>query len=520
MKTVTTTQMRELDRRMIEELHVPGEVLMERAGEGVARHVRALAQESGRGACLITLVAGKGNNGGDALVAARLLAAWGFPVRVWLAARLGDLAGDALRNARRLVDAGHAIEERSAEAAWDAGAHELIEGIVVDGVFGTGFGGPARGVGAAAIRCVNRMSARSPVVAIDVPSGLDADTGRAEGDVVKADVTVTLAFPKAGLLVPQAVDCVGSLSVVDIGIPAHLTAEWAPDVALITAEDLRPLFARRHRASHKGSYGHALIIGGSAGYSGAVSMAAAAAVRSGVGLVSVLVPQRLAQAVAAVVPEAMVHPGEETPSGELAPDALSRLKRGLSDFDAVLMGPGMTAEPSTRLILDKALASGCGCLVLDADALSVIAGQMDLTRRCTVPLALTPHPGEMARMMRTTAEEIQSDRFGFTRRAAELTRGVVVLKGAGTVVGEREGPLRVNLTGNPGMARGGSGDVLAGLLCGLAAQGIYLGAAAAAAVYLHGRAGDLAARHGTQAGMAAMDIVRCLPEAFRDVTFR
>ena len=520
MKTVTSSQMRELDRRTIEDFHVPGEVLMERAGEGVARHVRALAERSGRGQCRITLVAGKGNNGGDALVAARLLTAWGFAVNVRLAAHISELGGDALLNARRLVESGITIAAWPEERDWDVCDGEAGEGIVVDGIFGTGFSGPVRGAGVAAIRYVNGMAARNLVVAIDVPSGLNADTGRVEGDAVKADVTVTLGLPKTGMLAPEAVDYVGSVHVVDIGIPARLMEDLVSDVVLITPEDLRPLFAHRHRASHKGTYGHALIIGGAAGYTGAPAMAAAAALRSGAGLVSVLVPLGIKQAVAAAVPEAMVYAGAETPSGSLAHDALSKWNRNLADFDTVLMGPGMTSSPSTRRLLDVVLVGGYRSLVLDADALNVMAGQLDIARRCPVPLALTPHPGELAHVFRIAVADIQADRFGAARRAAEMARGVTVLKGAGTVVAEREGPLRVNLTGNPGMARGGMGDVLAGLLAGLAAQGMRLGDAAAAAVYLHGRAGDIAALDGSQAGMTAMDVVRCLPEAFRDVTPR
>lgn len=520
MRTVTSSQMRDLDRRTIEHFHVPGEVLMERAGEGVARHVRALAERSGRGMCRIMLVAGKGNNGGDALVAARLLAAWGHPVEVRLAARAADLTGDALRNARRLSDAGIAIDERPDEGMWAPGFGEAGDGIVVDGVFGTGFSGPARGVGAAAIRCINRLAAGNLVVAIDIPSGLDADTGRVEGDAVKADATVTLALPKTGLLAPQAADYVGSVHVVDIGIPAAVTDGLVSDVELITARDLAPFFARRHRSAHKGSFGHVLVVGGAAGYTGAPAMAAAAAVRSGAGLVSVLVPRGLVQAVAAAVPEAMVHGGAETPDGALAADALSRWGRKPADFDSVLIGPGMTAGPATRQLLDAALACGCRSLVLDADALNAVAGQPEVLRRCAVPLVTTPHPGELARMLNTTAAEVQADRFGWARRAAELAGGVTVLKGAGTVVSERGSPLRINLTGNPGMARGGMGDVLAGLLCGLAAQGMRLADAAAAAAYLHGQAGDMAALRGSQAGLTAMDVVRCLPEAFRAVSPR
>jgi ADP-dependent NAD(P)H-hydrate dehydratase / NAD(P)H-hydrate epimerase len=517
VKVVTAAQMQELDHAASRQYGIPVLDLMERAGEGVALCVRNLADRLSLGFCSVLVVAGKGNNGGDALVAARHLAQWGFAVNTVLAMHARDLKPEALANLKRLKSGGGKVEERLTDADWPA-CEKVAPPIVVDGVFGTGFKGPARGTGAGAIRHINRLAAGARVVSIDVPSGLDSDTGVAEGDVVRADLTVTLELPKAGLVVPGAVEYVGNLVVVGIGIPEELTSGLPlTDVELVTDSDVRRAFPRRARASHKGDFGHVLIIGGAPGFAGAPTMAAAAAMRCGAGLVSLLVPAGLVPVVAHAVPEAMTHGGHETSAGTLAGDCLAKWGRPLSDFDAILIGPGMSQHVATRQVLERVILGGYKSLVVDADAINAMAGQTDTLRRCTVPTVLTPHPGEMARLMRIPVQDVQRDRWGVARRLAEASRAVVVLKGAGTVVAERDAPLRVNLTGNPGMARGGMGDVLGGMIAGIAAKGTPLSAAAAAAVYLHGLAGDMAAGRMTEAALTAMDVVRELPYALRSL---
>jgi NAD(P)H-hydrate epimerase len=520
VNAVSVAEMRELDRRTIEEYGVPGEVLMQRAGLGVAMEVAPLAEACG-GEPLVQIFAGKGNNGGDAFVAAYCLLEMGCDVELFFAGDSSAVSGDALVHLKKMLEAGIELRELATVKEWQAlaGMPHLAGDILLDGLLGTGISGAPRGVVAAAIEAINVFSRKAPVVAIDIPSGLNGDSGVAEGAVVCADCTVTMAMPKNGLLQPAALDFVGSLSVVDIGIPAEYTDRMAADVELITPPEVSALFERRRRSSHKGCYGHVLLIGGASGYAGAIAMAGMAALRSGVGLVSLLVPESIATVVAGLLPEAMVHAGLCNDSGSLCADALEPMANKLRGFSAIAIGPGMTQHPAGAEVLKQALALLDKPVVLDADALNLLAKIDDLPAVSCRPI-LTPHPGEMARLLGGDAAAIQADRFDAARRAAEKYGAVVVLKGAGTVVTAPGQSRYVNMSGNPGMAVGGSGDVLTGLMAGLAAQGLEPLAAAKAAVHIHGVAGDAVALAGSQASMTATDIVDAMPKIFRRVTGR
>lgn len=521
MKVVTAAQMRDLEQKMISELAVPSEDLMERAGAGVADAVMDLAHASGHSWPSVLLVAGRGNNGGDAFVAARCLAEQDVDAEVWLVGNARDVKGDALEHLNRMKDAGVPLYEMPAIEDWDPGfINPRDADIVVDGILGTGTVGPARGPAAAAIHHVNTMSEFSLVVSIDLPSGLDADTGRADGGAVMADLTVTLGLPKRGLIQPGALDYVGSVEVVDLGIPEALVNRLEATEELLAAQDLRGLIKRRPRAAHKGLFGHVLILGGAAGYAGAVGLAARAAVRSGAGLVTALVPAGIASTVSALVPEAMIHPAPETPTGSLAANSLKAWTRNLADFDAVLAGPGMTSHDDSRSLVEILLSSLRKPLLLDADALNVCRGKTGLLSGASGPVLLTPHPGEMARLMDCAAADIQKDRVAVAVEAARRFKATVILKGAGTVIAGTDHSPHINLTGNPGMATGGMGDVLAGLTAGLLAQGLSPFDAARVGVYLHGRAGDIAAGSSSQAGLTADDVIEALPDAFHDLSAR
>jgi NAD(P)H-hydrate epimerase len=523
MKPATASQMKELDRRTIEEFEVKGEVLMDRAGEGVASVVRRLAESSGFVGPFVHLVAGRGNNGGDAFCAARHLKDMGYAVEVWLAGLVSQVSGDAMIHLSRMKAAGIKPREMPALEDWqDAVLHPCVAEIVVDGVLGTGITGPARGPAAGAIEYINGQAEEALVVSIDVPSGLNADTGVCEGDAVMADVTATMGLPKLGMLASAALEHIGSLDVIDIGIPAELVEEVVGETAieLIHPGDLRGLFPRRRRQSHKGDYGHVLVMGGAHGFAGAPALAARAALRSGAGLVTVLVPAGLQPVVAAMVPEAMVLGAPETQAGTLSSSLWTEWRNELDRFDALLLGPGMTRHQDT-LALVRYLVRECPCpLVVDADALNVMEGQPDQFSKARKPVVLTPHPGEMGRLMSLDAEGVQADRIGTAKKCAERSRGVAVLKGAGTVVAQAGRPAQVNLAGNPGMAAGGMGDALGGLVAGLLAQGLEPFDAARAGVFLHGRAGDLAAWRRCQPCLTAGDLIEELPYAYRDVTLR
>jgi NAD(P)H-hydrate epimerase len=523
MKAVSAEQMRGIDRQMIEAFGVSGDVLMDRAGFGVAERVRRLADTAGFDEPRVAIFAGRGNNGGDAFVAARYLHEIEMDVEVLFAGDIKAVGGDALLALRKLRAAGVPLRVLETMDEWDDLRQSRLWGadILVDGLLGTGSRGPARGPVAGAIEMINRFSDHGLVVAIDMPSGLNADTGMAEGDAVVADVTVTIGLPKTCLLQPAALDYVGTVDVVDIGIEEELEDAVPAGIELITACDVAGSMARRPRRSHKGTYGHALLIGGGPGFSGAISLAAMAACRSGAGLVSVLVPSSLVNVVAVRVPEAMVHGGGMTDSGSLASDALDGMLAadGLARFSAVLIGPGLTTHPEGARLVEAVLASGAKTVVLDADALNLVAAVPDLLTGERDGVILTPHPGEMGRLMGCSAAAVEQDRFQAARRVSERFGAITVLKGAGTVVtdGTR---LAVNLTGNPGMATGGVGDVLAGLLTGLAAQGMEPFDAASAAVFLHGCAGDDAARGSSQAGLTALALADEIPRVFRRVQVR
>jgi len=522
MKVVTSEQMRQLDALTIADFGVPADELMERAGHGVAAVVDDFARLAGFGNAPVRLVAGRGNNGGDVFVAARHLHQMGYPVEVWLAGERRRMTAEAVKHLDLMRGAGVALEEVPTPQDWEdlVDTYEGGSGIVVDGVLGTGIRGPARGLAAGAIQFINMLGETGPVVAVDLPSGLQADSGKVDGDAVHADLTLTLGLPKRGLVEPRAIEHVGTVDVVDIGIPEELAGKIESDLDMIAAGDARRYLPPRPRASHKGVYGHVLIVAGAAGYAGAAILAARAAVRSGAGLVTVLTPECVAPVVAASVPEAMVHAGRQTDSGSLSGEALVRWGRALETFDAILLGPGMTTHSGTQQLVHELLASWKRPLVLDADALNVLEGNVDRLRGAAGPVVMTPHPGEMARMMGSTVEAVQARRFDVVREAAARLGGVLVLKGAGTVVGTAGQPLSVNLTGNPGMARGGMGDVLAGLLAGFVAQRVSPFDAARLAVFLHGRAADRVSWTSSQAGMCAGDVVDALAQSFTHLTPR
>lgn len=523
MKLVTTAHMREIDRRTIEEFDIKGEVLMERAGSGVAMIVRRVAEIAGFMNPFIHLIAGRGQNGGDVFVAARILKESGYQVEVWVAAAMNQISGDALIHFSRMKAAGVEPYEIPTVEDWqDVLRDPFYAEIIVDGVLGTGLRGPARGPAAGAIEYIRQRSQESLVVSIDIPSGLNGDSGIAEGPAVIADVTATIGLPKAGLVAQSAIDLVGSLDVVDIGIPDELIEDatpW-PGLEFIHLTDLKPLFKRRRRSSHKGDYGHLLVIAGSRRYAGAAALCGRAALRSGAGLVTVLAPERLQAAILADTPEVIVWPGLETSEGALAAANLESIIAQLDLFSAIAIGPGLTVCDDTTNLLAGVLQHASVPVLLDADAINLAAQNPSLLATARAPLILTPHPGELGRLLGSSTGEVQADRMAAAAKAVKQTGSVVVLKGAGTLVAAAGKTTQVNLNGNPGMATAGSGDVLAGIIGGLLAQSFAPYDAARAGVYLHGRAGDYGAWRRCQAALLSGDLVEELPYALRDLALR
>jgi NAD(P)H-hydrate epimerase len=387
--------------------------------------------------------------------------------------------------------------------------------LLVDAIFGTGLNAPIEGIPASSITLMNVSG--SPVVSVDLPSGLDADTGAVWGTAVFAALTVTLACPKRGLYLGAGLNHAGKIRVGDIGIPPDLLDAAKIPVTLLDAEEIRAMLPVRTRADHKGTFGHAGIIAGSVGKTGAAAMAAMAALRSGAGLVTVALPQSLNDVLEAKLLEAMTFPVPETEARTLSKEALAPLLSFAADKAAVAMGPGIGTHSETQALVRDLLGNVTRPLVLDADGLNAVAGHMETLRKTHAPVILTPHPGEMARMLGCATAEVQRDRLGVAARLAQDREVCVVLKGAGTVVAGPDGRLAVNPTGNPGMATAGTGDVLTGMIAGLLAQRLSPWEAACAGVYLHGLAGDLAAFEQGEMGLLAGDVLRAIPRAIQQV---
>ncbi|MEE9369408.1 MAG: NAD(P)H-hydrate dehydratase [Pontiella sp.] len=495
MKIVTSDEMRELDRLTIAD-GISGEDLMLAAGEGLADAIQRFADRNQLIDSPILFVAGSGNNGGDAFVAARCMHEDGGSVECWLAVSESKVQGDALSHFRKMKKAGVPFQTLETSEHWKHAAECGTDAeIIVDGLLGTGVSGEPRGVAAEAINFIDAHADRALIVAIDMPSGM----------AVRADLTITMGLPKVGSIQPENIDWIGNLEVIDIGIPPELIekADGESDLELIHPTDLAPLFKRRTRDAHKGSFGHVLCIGGSKGFSGAITMASRAALRSGAGLVSSFVPEVIHPLVAPSIPEVMVH--SSMPEGQ---------------WTAILVGCGMGRSATTREQVIQLLETSTVPLILDADAITVMKDHIDVIAAARCPVILTPHPGEFATLFGLKVEDVQEDRLGMTRLGVNKLGATIVLKGAGTVVAAPGVPAAVNLTGNPGMASGGSGDVLAGIIAGLAAQGIAPFEAACAGVWLHGRSGDLAAASACQASLIATDLIDKLPEAFREISCR
>lgn len=512
---VTAEQMRTLDHRTIREAQVPSLTLMERAGAGVVAQLEAqygpLAGKS------IVILCGKGNNGGDGFVIGRLLRRKKVRTHVILLATVADLSRDAKTMYQRFQRAaGQAAITRPSDVE---GLQRRLAAsdVVVDAILGTGLSAPVTGLYRDAIETIN-ASAR-PTVAVDLPSGLHADTGTVLGAAVRADLTVTFGLPKAGLYSGSGIDCAGTIRLVDIGIPASFIGAVGSRLMLLTGAAAQATLPLRRPSSHKGTYGHVGIIAGSVGKTGAAAMAALAALRIGTGLVTAAVPSSVNDVLEAKLLEVMTLPMPETKARTFARSGLDRLLAFAGARDAVAIGPGLTTHPETVDLVQEFLKRIDKPCVLDADALNALAGKASLLTECKRPPIITPHPGEMARLeAEATTQSVNEDRLGTAIRFARERGVFVVLKGARTVIARPDGLAAICPTGNPGMATAGTGDVLTGMLGGLLAQGLSSWDAACTATYFHGLAGDLAAEHLGQAGMIASDLIQHIPHALASAT--
>jgi len=512
-RVLTVAEMRIADRRTIEEVGLPGPVLMENAGTAVAR----LIQERFPGARRIAVLCGRGNNGGDGFVVSRRLLA--LRPETWLAGEISGVAGDACLHMRAYQRSGGEVREILDLNAWESVRERALSAdLVVDALLGTGLRERPAGLVGRMVEDLAGQSRRgTPVVAVDIPSGVSSDSGALAWPAVKAALTVTFGAAKVGHVLPPACDLVGELVVADIGIPEQVLADCGAKLWLLDEGDAGRAFPARSPGSHKGDYGHLLLVAGSVGKSGAAILAARAALLTGVGLVTVATPAPVLPQVAAGRPEIMTEPLPAGPEGSLAVEGLERALALASTRNAVVLGPGIGLNPSTQAFA-QGLYDACDRpLLVDADGLNALAaraGGRGLSRRGTVTV-LTPHPGEMARLSGVSAAEVQGRRLESARGLAEQSDAWVVLKGQRTLVADPEGRVAVNPTGNPGMASGGTGDVLAGIVGALLAMGREAWVAASAGVYVHGLAGDRALSRQGPESLLAGDLLDEMPGAIR-----
>jgi hydroxyethylthiazole kinase-like uncharacterized protein yjeF len=502
--------MRELDRLTIEVHGTPGRVLMERAGTGAAE---VFWQAFPRVRTRPVVIAGKGNNGGDGFVIARWLRARGVRCDVVLLARADDVRGDAAINLRAFVRArGRVIEAPGVSGPAAVRSTFEQSRVVIDAIFGTGLNAPVEGHTAEVIDLINASGL--PVCAIDIPSGLDADRGVPLGVAVQAEVTATFGFPKTGLVLFPGAEYVGTLAVVDIGIAPAAVEAVAPGCRFWTGSDVGAAFPPRARDAHKGDAGHVSIIAGGHGKCGAAVLAAEAACRAGAGLTTLVLPDSEGPRVAPQLREIMTGALPATTGGMFAPPTREQLEMTLAGKDAVVVGPGIGVSDGTRMLVRQVISGTRVPVVIDADALNCLGDEVGVLRRRQGPTVLTPHPGEMSRLTGMNTAAVQEDRVGVARRLADATGAHVVLKGARTVIAAPGGDVAINLTGNPGMASGGMGDVLAGVIGALCAQGLDAMEAATVGAHLHGLAADMATGAlGGEIGLIASDVIEMLPRA-------
>ncbi len=514
MRVLSAEAMARVDRAAVEEIGIPSMVLMENAALGLAEAVAGSFPEAGS----VAIYCGPGNNGGDGLALARHLAVRGYRVRCLLAFGGRETRGDAaaqLGICRTMAPGLLRLDEIGPD---DDLAEALAAGraadLVVDALFGTGLGRPLEGQLAELVEGLNALPV--PRLAVDLPSGLAGSRSDTFGPHLVADLTVTFAAPKPAQVFPPAADAVGDLVIADLGIPPELLERpWGEEetLHLVLGEELAAWLPPRPADTHKGTYGHLLVVAGATGKAGAAILTARSAVRSGAGLVTAAVPRPIVQTVDLGSLESMSLP-LPADGDLLGPGAARAILEAARGKDAVALGPGLgQAEPVAGEIREAVLACDLP-LVLDADGINAFAGRAGELARRGGPTVLTPHPGELARLLGIDTAAVTGDRLGSVRRAARETGAVVVLKGHRSLTATPEGAVHVNPTGNPGMATGGTGDVLTGVVGSLLAQGYDPLEAAVLGVYLHGLAGDLAAAERGERGLAAGDLAEALPAAF------
>ncbi len=522
MKVVTAEEMREIDSKTIAS-GVPAIRLMENAGKAVAAAIKShYGPLKAKG---ISIFCGKGNNGGDGLVVARLLAKEKVETKVFLLAKKQELKRYPRANLKKVLRKKIKVTEINTSRKLERLKQEIKKtDLIVDAILGTGIKGAPKGIEAKTIKFINTL--KRPIVSVDIPSGVEGSTGQVPGEAIRADLTITFGLPKIGLVVYPGAEYVGELEVADIGIPKKFLRDKRIKVNLITKEEISSSFLPRKADTHKGTYGYLFVIAGSVGMTGAATLTSQAAalcfgaLRSGVGLVTLGIPKSLNEIMEIKLTEGMTLPLPETKKKTLSLKAEKEIIKFSNKTDALALGPGLSIDKETQRLVRKLIKKISLPMVIDADALNALAGQLSLLRPATrnrQPAIITPHPGEMARLIGKKAKEVQENRIKAASDFAKRYKVIVVLKGARTIISDPEGNVYINPTGNPGMASAGVGDVLTGMIGSFLAQRKEPLEAAKMGVYLHGLAGDLASQEKGEEALVASDILEKLPQAFKSL---
>jgi len=515
MKVVSPKEMKEIDNISINKLGIPGIVLMENAALKVCEEiVKSLVEISGKN---ILIFAGKGNNGGDAFAVARHLFNRNAQVEVCIACNKKDISGDAKTNLDILENMGVSTYELSMSLS----KIEILESLkkadlVIDGIFGTGFKGELKELLKEIINTIN--SSRKPVISIDIPSGVVGATGEVPSICIKATKTVTFALPKIGIVVNPGSEYSGEVVVVDIGIPKKIIDYQRINMNIIDSDYVATLIPTRKTNSNKADFGKVFIITGSKGMTGAGCLCGKAALRSGAGLVYLGVPFSLAQIYDAALTESITISLEEKSNGYLSMESEKQILNWISHSTVAAVGPGLSINDDIVELIGSIIENSEVPLILDADALNAVARDVSVLRKLKSEAIITPHPGEMAKLLGISNTDVQNNRIETAREFAAKWNVITVLKGSRSLVAFPDGTIYINPTGNSGMATGGTGDVLTGLLAGLIGQGVKPRDAAVAGVYIHGLAGDMVAAIKGEHGLIAGDLVEELPYAIKQLT--
>jgi len=508
---MTREQMREYDRIAIEEIGIPGPVLMENAGRNAAEVAMEILGDHNT----VAVVTGPGNNGGDGYVIARHLINEGYHVSIYRAVSPDKITGDALVN-YKILEAMNApiFDISTAQGSANLAKQLFADGFIVDALLGTGVTRAVEGHIGNIIDAVN--DAGVTVMSVDIPSGLDANTGTSWGKMVNADATVTFGHFKRGLLLYPGADAAGTVNVASIGVPGHVSGQAGFDGEIISEELIVQHIPKRRADSHKGTFGHLIVLAGSLGKTGSAVLTSRAAMRVGTGLVTIATTANAQPIIESKCLEVMVSSIMEKADAPLTDKVLKHIGSILEGKRAVALGPGLSTAPGISALVMRFLQMTEVPAVIDADGLNILANDPTQTGRIKAPMIFTPHPGEMARLMNKSVPAVQANRVGISREAAKRYKVVIVLKGARTVIASPDGQVFINPTGNPGMASGGMGDVLTGIIGGLLAQDLEPLEAALLGTYLHGHSGDLAAEEIGEPSLLASDLLDNLPGILKD----